>query len=155
MAIRSHCVRMVRTALPAETVRAAAQRMQAERVGCLVVTEDERPIGIVTDRDVALAILCDDADPERVRVRDVMRSPAVSVPLDASLEAAVRALRTATVRRIVVVDEAGRPAGVFAADDLLRLLATEIEDLAEAVHAQLSAEAPDVGRGGAGATRDA
>ena len=155
MAIGSHCLRRVRTAAPTETVRAAAERMQAEHVGCLIVTENERPIGMLTDRDVALAILCDDLDPEQRRVRDVMGGPVVSVPLEASIEEAVVALRRASVRRVVVVDGAGRPAGIFAADDLLRLLATEMGDLAEALRVQLSEPTGSARRGVAGATSDA
>jgi len=141
MSVGAYCLRSVRTAEPAETVRAAAQRMQAEHMGCLVVTENERPVGVVTDRDIALHILCEDLDPEKERVRDVMQSPVVTVGCDASLTDAVKVLRKATVRRLVVVDAAGKVAGVFAADDLLRLLATEIEDLAEALRAQFANEA--------------
>lgn len=141
MSVGAYCLRTVRTAEPTETVRAAAQRMQAEHVGCLVVTESDRPVGVVTDRDIAMHVLCEDLDSEKERVRDVMQSPVVSVGSDASLTQAVAALRKATVRRLVVVDAAGKVAGVFAADDLLRLLATEIEDLAEALRAQFANEA--------------
>jgi len=114
--------------------------MQAEHLGCLVVTDGDRPIGLVTDRDVALQVLCEDHDPEQIRVRELMSSPVVCVAHDASLEEAVRTLRAATVRRVVVVDGEGRPVGLFAADDLLRLLATEMGDLAEALRAQFSTE---------------
>jgi CBS domain-containing protein len=114
--------------------------MQAEHVGCLVVVEDGRPVGVVTDRDIALHILGDDLDSEKERVRDIMRSPVVSVSRETSLAEAVKALRKATVRRLVVVDEAGHVAGVFAADDLLRLLAAEIDDLAEALRVQFTRE---------------
>jgi CBS domain-containing protein len=149
MSIGTHCLRKVRTVAPDETARAAAQRMQDDHVGCLVVTEKERPVGVVTDRDIALQVLCDDLDPEKERVRDVMHGAVVSVRQDASVEDAVQALRRATVRRLVVVDDAGEVAGVFAADDLLRLLGTEIEDLAEALRVQFATEAKPVA-GGAG-----
>ena len=141
MSVGAYCLRTVRTAAPAETARAAAQRMQAEHVGCLVVTEHDLPVGVVTDRDIALHILTDDLDPEKERVRDIMQSPVVTIAREASLADAVKALRKATVRRLVVVDEAGKVAGVFAADDLLRLLATEIDDLAEALRVQFTSEA--------------
>ena len=148
MSIAAHCMRKVRTAASTETARAAAQRMQSEHVGCLLVTEDERPVGVVTDRDIALHVLCDDLDPEKERVRDVMHGPVVSIGQDASIEDAVKALRRATVRRLVVLDDAGKPAGVFAADDLLRLLATELEDLAEALRVQFASEAEPSRQGG-------
>jgi CBS domain-containing protein len=149
MAIGSYCLRAVRTAAPEETTRTAAQRMQAEHVGCLVVVENDRPIGMVTDRDLALHVLCDDLDPEKERVRDAMQSPVISVHRDALLEDSVKAMRRAAVRRLVVVDEKGKVAGVLAADDLLRLLATEMEDLADALRVQLASEADPIPRGGA------
>lgn len=122
--------------------------MRAEGVGCLVVTDRDRPVGVVTDRDIALHVLSDDRDAQQVRVADMMSAPAVTVRGDASLEAAVRTLRGARIRRVVLVDEAGRPVGVFSGDDLLRLLASEMEDLAEAVGAQLAGGASS-GPGGA------
>ena len=149
MSVGAYCLRTVRTAEPTETARAAAQRMQAEHVGCLVVTENDRPVGVVTDRDIAMHVLSEDLDPDKERVRDLMQSPVVTVASDASLTQAVKTLRKATVRRLVVVDAAGKVAGVFAADDLLRLLATEIEDLAEALRVQFTNEAK------AGRTSDA
>jgi CBS domain-containing protein len=148
MAIGTHCLRATRTAAPDETAAAAARRMQAEHVGCLVVVEHERAIGVVTDRDLALHVLCDDLDPEQERVRDAMHAPVVSIRQDASLEDAVEALRKASVRRLVVTDEAGKPAGVFAADDFLRLLATEIGDLAEALRVQFTQESKGASAGG-------
>jgi CBS domain-containing protein len=141
MSVGAYCLRSVRTADPTETVRAAAQRMQSEHVGCLVVVEKERLVGLVTDRDIALHILCEDLDPEKERVGDVMQSPVITVGCDASLTSAVQVLRKATVRRLVVVDAAGKAAGVFAADDLLRVLATELEDLGEALRVQFANEA--------------
>lgn len=143
MSVGAYCLRTVRTAAPADTARAAAQRMQTEHVGCLVVVEEDRPVGVVTDRDIALHVLSEDLDPEKERVRDIMQSPAVTVARDASLADAVKVLRKATVRRLVVVDEAGKLAGLFAADDLLRLLATEVEDLAEALRVQFTGEAKE------------
>ncbi|RIL07625.1 MAG: CBS domain-containing protein [Proteobacteria bacterium] len=153
MAIGTHCMRATRTAAPDETAAVAARRMQAEHVGCLVVVENDRPIGVVTDRDIALHVLCDDLDPEKERVRDAMHGPVVSVRQDASLEEALKALRKASVRRLVVTDEAGKAAGVFAADDFLRLLATELGDLAEALRVQFTREAKSAG--GAGGTSHA
>jgi CBS domain-containing protein len=148
MSVAIHCLRRVRTASPTDTVRAAAQRMQAEHVGCLVVLEGDRPVGVVTDRDIALHVLCDDLDSGKERVRDAMHGPVVCVRHDASLDDAVKALRRATVRRLVVVDAAGKVAGVFAADDLLRLLAAELEDLAEALRTQFASEAEPIREGG-------
>lgn len=144
MAMAAYCLRRVEAIGPEETARAAAQRMQASGVGCLVVTEAGRPVGVVTDRDLALKVLRDDRDAAALPVRDVMESPVVTVRAGASLGEAVRTLRQSARRSLVVVDERQAAVGVFAADDLLRLIATELGDLGEALRVQLgeSAAAP-------------
>jgi len=110
-------------------------------VGRLVVGDQEHPLGVVTDRDLALRVLREDLDPERVQVRDPMRSPVVRVAADAPLAEGVRALRWAAVRRIVVIDDKQEVVGLFAADDLLRILVTELGDLADALRVQFAREA--------------
>lgn len=147
MPIGDYCHRSVRTVMPEETVRAAAQRMKAELIGCLIAAEGDRPVGVVTDRDIALRVLRENLDPDKLKVRDVMVSPVVTVPTSASVDETLRVLRKAAVRRLVVVDGEGKVAGLFAADDLLRLVATELGDLAEALRTQLTGPKPPHGAG--------
>jgi len=127
---------------PEETLRAAAQRMKAEPIGCLVAAEDDRPVGVVTDRDIALRVLRENLDPDKLKVRDVMVSPVVTVAASVPVDEALRVLRKAAVRRLVVLDDEGKVTGLFAADDLLRLVATELGDLGEALRVQLSGPRP-------------
>jgi CBS domain-containing protein len=115
--------------------------MQEEGMGCLVVTEQGRPVGVVTDRDLALGVLREDLDAGALPVRNVMQSPVVTIAADASVEEGVKKLRKSALRRLVVVDDKQAAIGVFAADDLLRLVATELGDLAEALRVQLAREA--------------
>ena len=140
MPIGKHCVRRVRTASLDETARAAAERMRAEQVGCLVVLDAKRPVGLLTDRDIATQICGCDLDAERVTVRDLASQPPVTIDASASVDAALRKLRRTAVRRLIVVDEAGAVTGLVAADDLLRLLATEVGELGETLRAQLTSE---------------
>jgi len=139
MPIGAYARRTAHTVSPEETARAAAQRMEKEGIGCLVVVADQRPVGILTDRDLALRLLREKLDSGAVRVRELMRAPVVTVCADAALEVALRTLRTAAVRRLPVVDAEGKLIGIVAADDLLRLVTTELGDLAEALRVQLSA----------------
>jgi len=139
--IGNHCVRRVRTADIDETVRSAAERMRAEEVGCLVIVDGVRPVKVLTDRDVALQICDSDLDPDRVTVRDVDAQPAVTIDACASVDAALRKLRRAGVRRLVVLDDGGGLAGLVVVDDLLRLLAAEVTELGQALRVQLTSEA--------------
>lgn len=141
MTIVSYCRRPPCTASPEETLRAAAQRMEKEGTGFLVVTDEERFAGVLTDRDVALFAAAGGRDAGAARVGDAMTRPPVPVRAEAPLEEALGLMRDRRVRRLPVVDEDGRVAGVVSADDLVRLLSREIGGLGEVLVAQLPAGA--------------
>ena len=136
MATKDYCLRKPVTIDPATSLLAAAQIMKRESVGCLVVTEYGRPVGLVTDRDIALEVLGRKRD-SAVSVREVMHQPVETIEAEASLERAVMRFRTQRLRRLPVVDAAGTVVGLLAIDDLLRLLATELGELSEVVRRQL------------------
>jgi CBS domain-containing protein len=125
------------TATPDESVREAAQRMDARGVGSLVVVDAEgKPVGMLTDRDVVMRVLRRRRDPERTTVGSLLFGEVTRVRASAPLEVAVRRMRSDGVRRIPVVDDAGKLVGILAADDVLQLAASELAGVAEAVRAQ-------------------
>jgi CBS domain-containing protein len=140
MSIRSLGVRRPQTAEPALSLRAAAQQMKKQGVGCLVVVDGKKPIGVVTDRDLALYVLVGKRDAGLVRVGEVAARPVRTLPETASIADAARMMRSHGLRRLPIVDPNGELVGVISQDDLLRALATEAADLAEALRRQLSAE---------------
>jgi CBS domain-containing protein len=146
MSVQDYCRRDACTATPEESIREAAKRMDARRVGCLVVVDDQqRPIGILTDRDIVMRVLRRRGDPDRIEVGAVMQRDPSLVQEDKPLDTAVRVMRRDTVRRIPVVDDAGRLVGILTSDDALQLLANELAGVAEAVRAQFPAHT-DPGR---------
>jgi CBS domain-containing protein len=108
------------------SVREVAQTMERERVGTVIVTESANPVGILTDRDIALNVLIGRLDAEAVRARDLMQTPLVTIPEQTSLGSAARVLRMHAARRLPVVDERGRPVGVIGAEDLVGVLSREL-----------------------------
>jgi CBS domain-containing protein len=139
MLIRDLAVRRPQTVDPGVTARAAAQQMAKEGIGCLVVVEGKRPIGIVTDRDLALYVLVGKHDAGLVRVREIAAGRSATLPQTATLAEAARLLRRTGLRRMPVVDDEGALVGLVSSDDLLRAVATEVGDLAEALRRQLAA----------------
>jgi CBS domain-containing protein len=95
---------------------------------------------MVTDRDVALYVLVGKRDAGLVEVGEIAKGPPITVSITASLAEATRAMRRHGVRRLPVVDEQGELTGIVALDDLMRTVATEAGDLAEALRRQLSGE---------------
>jgi CBS domain-containing protein len=147
MSVIAYCHRRACTVSPEDTLRDAAQRMEKESEGLLVVLAGERPVGVLTDRDVALYGATEGRDARRVRVADAMSRPVVSVRGEAPLEEAVSHMSRSRLRRLPVVDRKARLAGVLASDDLVRLLAAEIGGLAQVLAVQLPAgAAPPAGQ---------
>jgi len=138
MSARDYCSRKPVTVDPAASLRSAVQLMEAEGVGCVVVTEQGRPVGMLTDRDAALTVLTRKLDADSVSVREVMQQPLQTLEADAPIAWALSLLRTNRLRRLPVVEASGALVGVLSLDDLLRLIATEVGDLAEAIRRQLS-----------------
>jgi len=86
------------------TLAEAGKRMLAERVGSVVVTADGEPRGIVTETDLVRAGVERDGPFSAVEVTDVMREPLESVAPSATLQTAVRRMRDAEVKKLLVRD---------------------------------------------------
>jgi CBS domain-containing protein len=99
-------------------------------VGTLVVLEESKVVGIITDRDLVIRVLAQDANPQTLALRTVMTSNLTCVPEDTPLEYALSRIRSHQIRRLVVVDEAQELVGIFALDDMLELLGEELQTIA-------------------------
>src|SRR5689334_3150159 len=124
------CQRNVVTVRRHEELGTAAWMMRERNVGCLVVVEPagimggERPVGMLTDRDIVTHVIVREADPRNVSVEDVMTRHPVTVWTTSSIDDALQRMREGHVRRVPVVDERGRLAGILALDDICEYLAT-------------------------------
>jgi len=134
------CEREVDTASAEESVQAAAQRMGTRHVGTLIVVDEQHtPVGVVTDRDIAIRVVAQGRDPHRTSVGEVMSADVLTIPQEIEVEKALTLMRAKTVRRLPVVDEQGHLVGVVSLDDILTLLAREFRELSQL----LSEETPD------------
>ncbi len=103
----------------------------------MVLDEERRPIGVLTDRDVAVRCVSRGLDAEAATVSEVMSVPTSSVHEDTPIESALRLMAGARTRRSLVVDSDGRLVGVLALDDVLELLAEEAEAIGELIRTQV------------------
>ncbi|WP_161973162.1 CBS domain-containing protein [Halostella litorea] len=119
-----------------DTPVATVVAMLAERdVGTVVVTEDDRPVGIITDRHIALA-LEETPDLTERAVESVMEESPVTVGADVDLSDAVGTLREHDIRRVPVVDDDGRLSGILSLDDVLVVLADELSSAVDVIESQ-------------------
>lgn len=100
--VRDVMTKVVIVADPDVTVFDAAKRMAAKKIGGLVVVKSGRPIGLLTERDIVWKVTAKDLNPKKVRVRQAMTSPVVTVTPLATLRAAARVMIGHNVRRLVV-----------------------------------------------------
>jgi CBS domain-containing protein len=131
------CTRPVVTASAQMTVDEAARVMRSKNVGALVVVNAGRPVGMLTDRDVAIEVVAKGLDPDTARVGDVMHKKPITIREDLGIFDAARVFAKTGVRRLPVVTKSGVLVGVIAVDDLIMLLGNEMGHMAGALSAGL------------------
>jgi CBS domain-containing protein len=119
------------------TAAELADRMRESSVGSVVVLEDGDPVGLVTDRDIAVRVVAEERSPTEVTAREIMTGDLVTVSPETGVFQVTELLARENVRRLPVVDD-GELVGIVALDDLMVLLSGELENLAGVV----AAEAP-------------
>jgi signal-transduction protein with cAMP-binding, CBS, and nucleotidyltransferase domain len=125
------------TVEPHECLAKAARLMRQEGVGAVVVAELGRPVGILTDRDLGLAVCLDGAAPHDA-VQTHMTCPVETIRNDEGVYSATQKMMELAVRRLPVVDNIGRLVGLVSLDDLLSLLSRELRNGSEGVRAEVA-----------------
>lgn len=119
-----------------ESAQDLARRMDDERIGSVVVTDGDEPVGIVTDRDLAMRVVGDGSDPGSMTAEDVMSENLTTVNADDGFYTAAERMSEEGIRRLPVVDSDGSLNGIITADDFTELLADEQAQLASIIQAQ-------------------
>src|SRR5919205_345425 len=97
-----------RTVASGATVAEAAREMRDGDVGSVVIVEDGKVAGIVTDRDIAVRVVAQGLDPDATRVSEAATMRPSTLTVDQTVDDAIRLVRDKDVRRILVVQD-GRP----------------------------------------------
>ena len=107
--------------------------MRSEDVGTVLVTDDNKPVGIITDRDLVLRCLAPGKDCSRVSVEEIMSTPIQLIKQDASILDLIEEMSEQKLRRICIVDENEEAIGVVSMADVFELLAYEVGQLSNAL----------------------
>jgi CBS domain-containing protein len=126
------------TATKETAVSEIAQTMGEETIGSVVITEDNKPVGIITDRDLALRCVAAEGDTAEQTADNVMSENLETVNRTAGFYEAVERMSDRAVRRLPVTDENDELVGILTSDDLTTLLADEQQGLSEVIEAQRS-----------------
>jgi CBS domain-containing protein len=103
---------------PNASIREAAKRMKSENIGALPVGENDRLIGMVTDRDIAMRGVAEDRAPETTTVRDVMSEKIFYCFEDDDIEDAARCMAENQVRRLPILNRDKRLTGIVSLADI-------------------------------------
>ncbi len=99
-------------------VAEAAKLMKSENVGSLPVTEGDRLVGMVTDRDIVVRVVAEGKDVQSATVGEIASKDLVTVDPQQDLDEALRLMAQHQVRRLPVVEEDGRLVGILAQADI-------------------------------------
>jgi CBS domain-containing protein len=121
---------------PADDLIAAAHVMREKHVGYLVVSDARlggRVVGVLTDRDIVVAVLAQEVDVRALKVGDVMTRDPLLIEDGQSIEMVLRHMREAGVRRVPVLDHEGALIGVLSIDDVLERIAEQLINIAGSI----------------------
>lgn len=143
MTISKLCTRVVVTIQRHATAEDAARLMRSTHVGDVIVVDaadTRKPIGIVTDRDIAVEIIAQGLAPAATPVGSVMSAPLLTLQEDDGFLEALEKMSARGVRRAPVVDRDGRLTGLVSVDDLVPLLARELAKIGALIRHEQAAE---------------
>jgi len=106
----------------ASTARKAAELMNRHDIGCIIVVNKDKPIGIVTERDMLKRVLLQLRDPRRSRVSYIMSKPLITTPPETELRDAVNLMNERRIKKLPVVED-GHLLGLLSITDIVRSLA--------------------------------
>jgi CBS domain-containing protein len=140
MKVGEYCKRAVVAIKSTADAAAAAKLMRDAHIGFLIVYRDgdelQRPVGVLTDRDLVLAVMARDVDPHAVTAEDVMtRQPLIASESD-ELSEMLQAMRLAGIRRVPVVDVRGALVGIIAIDDAIDVITGLMCDIAGSIKSE-------------------
>ena len=123
-------VHKVAVITPEQSIRESARQMRVEHVGSLVVVDqDGKPIGMLTDRDITIEGVARGVDVDQTTVRDLMTAPVVTATESEGMVTALARMREFGIRRLPIIDSEGKLVGVVTNSNLIKELSELLDGL--------------------------
>lgn len=123
-------VHKVAVSTPEKSIRESARQMRVEHVGSLVVVDqDGKPIGMLTDRDITIEGVARGVDVDQTTVRDLMTAPVVTATESEGMVTALARMREFGIRRLPIIDSEGKLVGVVTNSNLIKELSELLDGL--------------------------
>lgn len=139
MSLYNYCRKPVIKIAPETNIVEACALLQQHNVGCLIVEQEGKLNGIVTDRDIALRITGAKRDPETTTAREIMTSDPIRISVEKDLHQLTTLMHTYHVRRVPIVNGFDTTVGIVTVDDLLAQLSSDISEIGKAIAEEIAA----------------
>ncbi|NIP42289.1 MAG: CBS domain-containing protein [candidate division Zixibacteria bacterium] len=103
---------------PERTLTEAAKKMQQFDIGALPVVDEDKVVGMITDRDILVRAVAEGANPDQTKTGDVMTKEVVTVYDDQDVEEAKKLMKENQIRRLVILNRDNQVSGVISLGDL-------------------------------------
>ena len=127
---------MISNVMTVETntlVMAAVKIMNQQGIGCLVVTKNGSPVGIVTERDLLKRVLAESKNPEKTMVQEIMSRPLIVGKPDMEIGEVIELMFDRKIKKIPIVED-GKLLGLVTFTDLLRFQPQLIKVVKQLTH---------------------
>jgi len=122
------------------TSNKVANLMDENKLGCLIVTnKTDKPVGIITERDLVIRVLSKNLKPDAVKAKEIMTSPLVTIEPEATISEAARRMSRLNIRRLGVIYK-GNLVGIVSSKDILGVMPELIEIIQERTRIEDAAE---------------
>ncbi|MHC1566157.1 MAG: CBS domain-containing protein [Candidatus Syntropharchaeia archaeon] len=118
------------------TVDVAAKLMKEMEIGSLVVTREDIPVGIITERDIATKVISEDKNPGEIKLGEIMSAPLITIEYDRAIEEAAEIMAEEGIRRLPVIEK-GIIVGIVSVRDIL----SRKPELVEKIYPKVKAKA--------------
>ncbi|MGD9395050.1 MAG: CBS domain-containing protein [Candidatus Thorarchaeota archaeon] len=137
---------------PDATIFEVASSMNKMDIGSIIIADQDRPLGIITEADIVRRVIADEKDAKTTAARDIMSSPIIHVEPGTALTEAMRVMARSNIRRVAVLRNDSL-AGIITSRDLLRWSPELIDILVESLRlrnegAKYEEDAEDIAYGG-------
>jgi len=120
----------VKTVRVDDSVLDAVKKMNKFRIGSIIVVSGDRPVGIITERNILQRVVESGIDPMVIKAREIMSAPLITIESHVPLEEAARLMVRHGVKKLPVVDD-GKLVGMITTSDLVRASPIQISIIEE------------------------
>lgn len=128
--VRDVMTKNVKTVRTDDSALEAVAKMNKFDVGSVIVTNNNRPVGIITSKNILTRIVESRLDASMVRAKDIMSAPLITIEPDLSLEDAAKLMAQKKIKKLVVMDR-DKLLGILSTSDLVRANPTQLGILQE------------------------